>query len=94
MVQTKFIKVELDKARRFFDEPREILWYSVLQDYARRFKIDQFGYIRIPTQVVVDDYGIDRRRAWRYNKALEDKGFIKIDKKHRGGHTWMGIRFI
>lgn len=69
-------------------------WLSVLQDYAKRFKRDKFGYIRVPIDVIKEDYGLYRTKVWRYNKQLEDKGFIKVDRTSRGGRTWMGYRFI
>lgn len=75
-------------------DPKAFFWYSVLKDYRRRFKRDRHGFTRVPSQVFNDDYGFDRIRVWRYNKMLEDKGLIKVDRVHRGGRTWIGYRLV
>lgn len=75
-------------------DPKVFFWYEVLKDYRRRFRKDRFGFIRVPSQVFFEDYGFDRIRVWRYNRLLEDKGLIELDKVHRGGRTWIGFRII
>lgn len=94
MVQKYFVNIDLNILKRFRENQKLLYWYIALKDYAQRFKPDRYGYVRIPTDAITSDYGIDRTTAWRYNRHLEDKGYIKIDRKHRGGHTWMGVRFI
>lgn len=69
-------------------------WYSVLKDYRKRFKRDKHGFTRVSSQVFSDDYGFDRKKVWRYNKELEDKGLVEIDRVHRGGRTWIGFRIV
>lgn len=69
-------------------------WYSILKDYRRRFKIDRHGYTRISSKMFNDDYGFDRNKVWRYNRMLEDKGLLKIDRVKRGGRTWIGYRIV
>lgn len=73
---------------------RLFFWYSALKDYKRRFKRDRHGFIRVPSSVISQDYGFDRVKVWRYNKELEDKGLIKVDRIHRGGRTWIGYRLV
>ena len=71
-----------------------LLWYSKLKDYAKRFRSDKFGFVRIPPNIYTQDTGINKKQVQRYNKKLEDKGLIGVDKVHRGGRTWAGIRLI
>lgn len=71
-----------------------LAWYSNLKDYARRYKKDKNGFIRIPPEVYNDDIGVTRRTIRRYNKKLEDKGLIEIDRVRRGGRTWAGFKLI
>lgn len=73
---------------------RLFFWYTVLKDYRKRFKRDKYGFTRVPSAVMKLDYGYDRIKVWRYNKELEDKGLIKVDRVHRGGRTWIGYRLV
>lgn len=75
-------------------DARLFFWYSVLKDYGRRFKKDKYGFIRVPSELINQDYGYDRVKVWRYNKELEDKGLIKVDRVHRGGRTWIGYKIV
>lgn len=70
------------------------IWYSVLKDYSKRFKKDCYGFTRVNTQVFADDYNLDRGKVWRYNRKLEDKGLLVIDRVKRGGRTWLGYKLI
>lgn len=97
MVQKKvepYIIVKKRDLRKLDNDFRLALWLSALKDYARRFKRDKFGYYRVPIDIIEADYGLYRVKIWRYNKELEDKGLIKVDRTIRGGRTWMGFRFI
>lgn len=69
-------------------------WYSILKDYAKRFNMDKHGFVRVRSDIFADDYGVDRMKVWRYNKKLEDKGLLKLDRKHRGGRTWIGFKLV
>lgn len=69
-------------------------WYAVLKDYRKRLKKDQYGYTRVSSEMFADDWGLDRIKVWRYNRKLEDKGLIKIDRKKRGGRTWIGFKLV
>lgn len=70
------------------------LWYSALKDYARRFKPDKSGFNRINSALFESDLGVSRMRAWRYNSKLEALGLISLDKAHRGGRTWVGVKIL
>lgn len=89
-----YFAIDKKTIAKFKSSPKLLFWYIILQDYAARFKKDRLGFVRVPSQVFDDDFGIDRVKLWRYNKKLEDKGFIKVDRKHRGGRTWVGFKFI
>lgn len=95
MVQKKYYlmvdKADFDKVDGDF---RKFVWLGLLKDYRRRFKRDKFGFTRVPSKVFLDEFGIDRIKVWRYNKELEDKGLIKVDRVHRGGRTWIGYRIV
>lgn len=73
---------------------RALAWYSALKDYAKRFRRDKTGFIRVPSYIMAEDFCTNRTQVWRYNKMLEDKGLILLDHTHRGGRTWVGFRFI
>ena len=70
------------------------VWYSKLKDYTQRFKADKYGFVRISPRIYEEDIGISKRQVQRYNKKLEDKGLIRIDKERRGGRTWAGFKLI
>lgn len=69
-------------------------WYAVLKDYRKRFKVDPHGFTRVSSETFLDDFGLDRVKVWRYNRKLEDKGLLKLDRKKRGGRTWIGFKLI
>ena len=69
-------------------------WYSILKDYAKRFRKDRHGYTRVGSDMFADDYGIDRTTVWRYNRKLEDKGLLELDRAYRGGRTWIGFKLF
>lgn len=71
-----------------------LCWYSKLKDYRQRFKPDKYGFIRIPPSVYEDDLGMSKKQVQRYNKKLEDKGLLKVDRMRRGGRTWAGFRLV
>lgn len=69
-------------------------WYAKLKDYAKRFKKDKNGYVRVPPDVFAEDLLFNKKKVQRYNKKLEDKGLIKTDKVRRGGRTWAGYKLV
>ena len=69
-------------------------WYSILKNYAMRMKKDKHGFIRVSSNVFKFDLDADRKKVWRYNKRLEDKGLITVDRAKRGGTTWIGYKFV
>ena len=69
-------------------------WYSIMKNYARVCKRDQYGFYRVSSQRFADDWGLDRIKVWRYNRKLEDKGLLKIDRRKRGGRTWIGFKLV
>ena len=73
---------------------RLALWYAALKDYRRRFKKDKNGFVRVPSKVFRFDFGADRKKVWRYNRKLEDKGLIVVDRVSRGGRTPIGFKII
>lgn len=89
-----YLIVKKSDLRKLGNDFRLAFWLSALKDYARRFKRDKFGYIRVPIEMIEEDYGLYKVKIWRYNKELEDKGLVKIDRTIRGGRTCMGFRFI
>lgn len=70
------------------------LWYALLKDYRRRFRKDKLGFIRVPSKVFKYDTGADRMKVWRYNKKLEDKGLVIVDRVARGNRTWIGFKLV
>ena len=96
MVQENDIYVVVKKkdAHKVNNNPALLLWYSKLKDYSRRFKLDKTGFVRIPPSYYEEDAMVDRRTVKRYNKQLEDKGLIVVDKVKRGGRTWAGFRLV
>ena len=89
-----YIMTQKADFKRFGGELGLLLWYSTLQDYARRFKKDSNGFVRVSSKVFEEDLGCDRMKVWRYNKKLEDKGFIVVDRVARGRKTWIGFKII
>lgn len=87
-----YLKIEFRHLRKVRGDPALMLWYGALRDYARKFKPDKTGYIRLSKAVVDSDYGINRRQIQRMNGRLEELGLIEIDKLQRGGRTPMGYR--
>ena len=69
-------------------------WYCVLKDYANRLPRDKNGFTRVASKVFESDLKADRMKAWRYNKKLEDKGLIVVDRTARGRSTWIGFKII
>lgn len=89
-----YVKVDKRDIKKFGSNLSLLMWYSKLKDYSRRFKPDKSGYIRIPPSYYTEDVLLDIRTIKRYNKQLEDKGLIKVDKIRRGGRTWSGFRIV
>ena len=96
MVQNERFYMQATKADliKVNGDIKMFFWYSALKDYAKRYGRDKRGFVRVCSQTFFNDYGIDRVKAWRYNKRLEDKGLVEIDRIHRGGRTWIGFRII
>lgn len=96
MVQNENYYLPIAKAdfQKVGGDFKSFVWLGLLKDYRRRFKRDRYGFTRVPSNVFLDEFGADRVKVWRYNKILEDKGLIKVDRKHRGGRTWIGYRII
>lgn len=69
-------------------------WYAVIKDYVSICKRDNHGYTRVSSKQFADDWGVDRQTVWRYNRKLEDKGLIRLDRGHRGGRTWVGFKLV
>lgn len=70
------------------------LWFSALKDYSRRLKADKSGFKRVSSQVIQEDFGVDRRKAWRYNTKLVELGLIRLDTARHGGRTWVGFKIL
>lgn len=88
------ITCDLDDLTRVGGNMNLAYWYALLKDYRKRFKKDKLGFVRVPSQVFRFDMGADRKKVWRYNKKLEDKGLIIVDRTARGGRTWIGYKII
>jgi hypothetical protein len=88
------ISCELDDLAKVGGNMNLAYWYALLKDYRKRFKKDKLGFIRVPSQVFRFDMGADRKKVWRYNRKLEDKGLIIVDRTARGGRTWIGYKII
>lgn len=86
--------VNYEDIPKFDGNLRLAVWYALLKDYSKRFKKDKYGFVRVPSKVFRFDMGADRKKVWRYNKKLEDKGFIVIDRVARGGRTWIGYKIV
>ena len=71
-----------------------LAWYVILKDYANRLGKDKRGFTRVSSKVFSVDLGADRKKVWRYNKKLEDKGLIVVDRVARGRSTWIGFKII
>ena len=69
-------------------------YYAVLKDYANRLSPDKKGFTRVSSKVFEADLKADRMKIWRYNKKLEDKGLIIVDRFARRRSTWIGFRII
>lgn len=89
-----YVKVDKRDIEKFGGNLSLLMWYSKLKDYSRRFKPDKSGYIRIPPSYYIEDAMVDIRTIKRYNRQLEDKGLIEVDKIRRGGRTWSGFRIV
>lgn len=96
MVQNEKYYLPIAKAdfKKVGGDFRLFVWLGLLKDYRKRFKRDKYGYTRVASKVFLKEFGIDRVKVWRYNKMLADKGLIEVDRKHRGGRTWIGYRII
>ena len=96
MVQenNQFVKMEYADYGLVYGDFALWSWYSIIKDYVRLCKKDERGYTRVSTARFARDYGVDRMKIWRYNKKLEDKGLIRVDKKCRGGRTWIGFKLV
>lgn len=95
MVRKKrFIKIDLSDVSKFGNDAALLVWYSALKAYAEAFEKDKLGFTRVSPGTIQQDFGYNHVRVWRYNKKLEDKGLIIVDKRNRGGRTWMGYRLI
>lgn len=92
--QDVYVMVSKKDAHKVDNNPVLLLWYSKLKDYSKRFKPDKNGFIRIPPSYYEEDAMVDRRTVKRYNKKLEDKGLIEVDKIRRGGRTWSGFKLV
>lgn len=93
-VRDYYIKVRKIDIDRTGGDLSLALWYSAVKDYARRVKPDTHGFKRIASKVFEDDFGFDRKKAWRYNRKLAELGLIALDSAHRGGRTWVGLKIL
>lgn len=71
-----------------------LAWYVILKDYANRMPPDKRGFTRVSSKVFEVDLKADRMKIWRYNKKLEDKGLIVVDRVARGRSTWIGFKIV
>lgn len=69
-------------------------YYAILKDYANRLTQDKKGFTRVSSKVFEVDLMADRMKIWRYNRKLEDKGLITVDRVARGRSTWIGYKII
>ena len=67
-------------------------YYAILKDYSNRLVQDKKGFTRVSSKVFEKDLKADRMKIWRYNKKLEDKGLIVVDRGARGRSTWIGFK--
>lgn len=88
------VPFDLQDVAKVDGDLRLACWYAFLKDYRNRFKKDKLGFVRVPSEVFRFDLGADRKKVWRYNKKLEDKGLIIVDRVARGGRTWIGFKII
>lgn len=95
-MQSKYSRPWIDKRdlSRVDGDFALLLWYSILKDYAKRMNQDKNGFVRVSSKVFELDLNADRMKVWRYNKKLEDKGLIAVDRVSRGGRTWIGFKLI
>ena len=69
-------------------------YYAVLKDYSNRLNADKKGFTRVSSKMFEADLKANRMKIWRYNKRLEDKGLIVVDRVARGRSTWIGYKLI
>lgn len=87
-----YLKIDKRTLGRLSGDPASMLWYAALKDYARRFKPDREGYIRISPKVVEVDYGFNRDQIKYLNKKLRSVGLIEIDPVKRGRRIPTGYK--
>lgn len=87
-----FLRIDKSQIVRFEGDLGLVLWYSALKDYARRFKPDKHGFIRVSNRLIATDYGLDKQKARRMSKQLEKLGLIVLDNVARGGRTPTGFK--
>lgn len=87
-----FLQIEKSQIARFEGDLALVLWYSALKDYAKRFKPDKHGFIRVSNKLIATDYGLDKQKARRMSKQLEKLGMIVLDNVARGGRTPTGFK--
>lgn len=90
----KYFIITKSDVKKVGGDIKLLLWYSKLKDYASRISKDETGFIRVPPEMYDVDINMNRRTVRRYNKRLEDKGLIVVDKVKRGGRTWAGFRLV
>lgn len=89
-----YVPIDYKDAIKFDGDLGLWAWYSILKDYTKRFGKDERGFTRVSSKVFEYDLRADRMKVWRYNKKLEDKGLIVVDRVARGGRTWIGYKII
>lgn len=89
-----YISTPKSDIKRFDGELGLLMWYSILKDYYRRLRHDKNGFVRVSSKIFKEDINADRMKVWRYNKKLEDKGLIVVDRVARGRKTWIGFKII
>lgn len=87
-----FLRINKSQIVRFEGDLALVLWYSALKDYARRFKPDKHGFVRITSHLINEDYGLDKQKIRRLNRKLEKMNLIVIDNVTRGGRTPIGFK--
>ena len=89
-----FLRIDKSLVDKLKGDPAAMLWYGALRDYARRFKPDDNGFVRLSTSVAEQDFGITPRQVRYLSHKLQTAGLIVLDNTPRGGRTPMGFKIF
>lgn len=84
--------VEKNLVKQFGGDLALALWYSALKDYARRFKPDKAGYVRISRSLIEQDLGLSRSQIRTLNAKLVAAGLLRVDGTSHGGRAYAGYK--